>query len=195
MSFPKKFDSSREKELYKQSVKAGYFKPEYRPDAESFVIPVPPPNVTGVLHIGHGLFVTIQDAFARFRRMKGKAVLRAPGTDHAGISTQVQVEKKLKKENNQTRHELGRVDFLKKVRDFAGEHRGHILNAFKSLGASMDRDREQFTLSEGMSRAVRKSFKNLHDQGKIYLGYRIANRCTRCQTVLSDAEVDMKPTK
>jgi len=87
------------------------------------------------------------------------------------------------------------VDFLKKVWDFAGEHRQIILNQFKLLGASMDRDREQFTLSEGMSRAVRKSFKNLHDQHKIYLGYRIANRCTRCQTVLSDAEVDMKPSK
>lgn len=202
MSFPKKFDPSREKELYHQSSLAWYFKPEYnmlhRPQtwdlAKPFVVPIPPPNVTWVLHIGHALFVTIQDAFCRYHRMTWKPVLRAPGTDHAGIATQVQVEKKLKKESHLTRHDLGRVEFLKKVRQFASEHRQTILDQFKLLWASLDRDREQFTLSEQLSRAVRKSFKNLHKNWKISLWYRIANRCKRCQTVLSDAEVDMNPT-
>lgn len=100
MSFPKRFDATREAKIYKESVDAGYFKPEYNQNKsdETFVVAIPPPNVTGVLHIGHGLFVTIQDAFCRFHRMKGKQVLWVPGTDHAGISTQVQVEKKLQKE-------------------------------------------------------------------------------------------------
>lgn len=197
MSFPKRFDTAREAKIYKQSVEAGYFKPEYNQNksTETFVVPIPPPNVTGVLHIGHGLFITIQDAFCRFHRMKGKQVLWVPGTDHAGISTQVQVEKKLQKEQGLSRHDIGRVDFLAKTREFASEHRQIILDQFKLLGASVDWDREQFTLSEGLSRAVRKSFRNMYDQGKIYLGYRISNWCSRCQTVLSDAEVDMIPSK
>lgn len=203
MSFPKKFDPIREQELYTQSLSAWYFKPEYnllnRQDIswytkKPFVIPIPPPNVTGILHIGHALFITIQDAFCRYHRMIGDPVLRAPGTDHAGISTQVQVEKKLKKEDNLTKHDIGRVEFIKKVRQFASEHRQIILDQFKLLGASLDREREQFTLSEQLSRAVRKSFKNLHKDWKISLWYRIANRCKRCQTVLSDAEVEMTPT-
>lgn len=197
MSFPKRFDTAREAKIYKQSVEAGYFKPEYNQNksTETFVVPIPPPNVTGVLHIGHGLFITIQDAFCRFHRMKGKQVLWVPGTDHAGISTQVQVEKKLQKEQGLSRHDIGRVNFLAKTREFASEHRQIILDQFKLLGASVDWDREQFTLSEGLSRAVRKSFRNMYDQGKIYLGYRISNWCSRCQTVLSDAEVDMIPSK
>lgn len=207
MSFPKRFDTSRESEIYQQSIDAGYFKPEYftevkkkrnekssKSASNTFVVPMPPPNVTGVLHTGHALGATIQDVFCRYHRMKGKQVLFIPGTDHAGISTQVQVEKKLKKEQDLTRHDLGRVDFLRKVREFATEHRQIILHQFKKLGASCDRDREQFTLSESLSRAVRKSFKNLYDEWKIYLGYRIANRCKRCQTVLSDAEVEMEQT-
>ncbi|HMY80374.1 MAG TPA: valine--tRNA ligase [Candidatus Absconditabacterales bacterium] len=194
MSFPSRFDPKREQAMYMQSVKAGHFKPEINADRsdKTFVVPVPPPNVTGVLHVGHALFVTLQDAFCRYHRMQGKQVLRVPGTDHAGISTQVQVEKKLKKEKDKTRHDIGRVDFLKQVWEFATYHRHGILDQFKLLGASMDRDREQFTLSESLSRAVRKSFKNLYDKGNITLGYRIANRCTRCQTVLSDAEVEME---
>lgn len=197
MSFPKRFDTSREADIYKQSIEAWYFKPEYNADKsqETFVLPVPPPNVTWVLHLGHALTVTIEDAFCRYHRMKGKQVLFLPGTDHAGISTQVQVEKKLKKEQDITRHDLGRVDFLKKVREFASEHRQIILNQFKKIWASVDWDREQFTLSEWLSRAVRKTFKSLYDQKKVYLGYRIANRCKRCQTVLSDAEVDMEVSK
>lgn len=231
MSFPKRFDTAREAEIYKQSVEAGYFKPEYMQKAENspkqpgwtkkgkkaqienlpagrqgwelfienwndtFVCPTPPPNVSGVLHIGHALGLSIQDAVCRYWRMKGKKVLWIPGTDHAGITTQVQVEKKLKKEQDLTRHDIGRVEFLKKMREFATQHRHIILDQFKKLGASLDWDREQFTLSERLSRAVRKSFKNLSDQGKIYQGYRIANRCSRCQTVLSDAEVELVPSK
>lgn len=177
MSFPKRFDTSRESEIYQQSIDAGYFKPEYftevkkkrnekssKSASNTFVVPMPPPNVTGVLHTGHALGATIQDVFCRYHRMKGKQVLFIPGTDHAGISTQVQVEKKLKKEQDLTRHDLGRVDFLRKVREFATEHRQIILHQFKKLGASCDRDREQFTLSESLSRAVRKSFKNLYDE-------------------------------
>ena len=165
MSFPKRFDNAREAKIYKQSVDAGYFKPEYNQNKskETFVVPIPPPNVTGVLHIGHGLFVTIQDAFCRYHRMKGKQVLWVPGTDHAGISTQVQVEKKLQKEQGLSRHDIGRTDFLAKTREFASEHRQIILDQFKLLGASVDWDREQFTLSEGLSRAVRKSFRNIYD--------------------------------
>lgn len=198
MVFPKRFDFSREQEIYKDSVKKGYFKPEInakKSKGETFVVPIPPPNVTGQLHIGHGLFATIQDSFCRYHRMKGKEVLWIPGTDHAGISTQVQVEKKLKKDSGQTRHDLGRVEFLKQVWDFASHYRQTILDQFALLGCSVDRDREHFTLSERLSRAVRKSFKNLYDQKKIYLGYRITNRCNRCQTVLSDAEIEMIPTK
>ncbi len=198
MTFPKRFDFSREQEIYKNSVKKGYFKPEinaHKSWGETFVVPIPPPNVTGQLHIGHGLMATIEDVVCRYQRMKGKEVLWIPGTDHAGISTQVQVEKKLKQESGQTRHDLGRVPFLNEVWDFASHYRQTILDQFKLLGCSVDWDREQFTLSERLSRAVRKSFKNLHNQGKIYLGYRITNWCNRCQTVLSDAEVEMTPSK
>lgn len=198
MTFAKRFDFSREKEIYADSVKKGYFKPEVnaaRSGGETFVVPIPPPNVTGQLHIGHWLMATVEDTICRYQRMKGKEVLWIPGTDHAGISTQVQVEKKLKMDSGQSRHDLWRVEFLKKVWDFADEHRQIILDQFKLIWCSVDWDREQFTLSERLSRAVRKSFKNLYDQKKLSLGYRITNRCSRCQTVLSDAEVDMLPSK
>lgn len=170
------------------------FKPAWKEGNPNYVIVIPPPNVTGVLHLGHSLMVALEDTIVRYHRMIGDDTLWVPGTDHAGIATQVQVEKKLKNENDQTKYDLGKVEFVKKVRSYAIEQRDGILSQFKKLGASVDRSRENFTLSEKLSRAVRKSFSTLYNTGKIYLGNRITNRCVRCQTVLSDSEVDMKPT-
>lgn len=194
MSFSKKFDPNIESQIYDMWLENNCFTPSNTSDKEPFTIVIPPPNVTWTLHLGHSLMVAIEDAFVRYHRMIWEDALWIPGTDHAGIATQVQVEKKLKNEHDLTKHDIGRVEFTKKTWDYAIQQRDGILNQFKKLGGSLDRSRENFTLSEKLSRAVRASFSNLYQDGKIYLGNRITNRCTRCQTVLSDAEVDMKPT-
>ena len=159
----------------------------------SFSIVIPPPNVTGVLHIGHALNNTLQDILVRYRRMQGANVLWVPGTDHAGIATQNVVERQLAAEGRD-RHQLGREQFIERVWQWKAESGGQIINQLKRLGCSCDWDRERFTMDEGLSRAVVKVFTTLYDQGLIYKGDYIINWCPRCQTALSDLEVEHEPT-
>ena len=194
MWFSKKFDPNIESQIYDMWLANNCFTPDNSSDRSPFTIVMPPPNLTWVLHLGHSLMVAVEDAFVRYHRMIWDNTLWIPWTDHAGIATQVQVEKKLKNENNLTKHDIGRVEFTNKTREYVIQQRDSILAQIRKLGSSVDRSRENFTLSEKLSRAVRASFSNLYNDWKIYLGNRITNRCTRCQTVLSDAEVDMKPT-
>jgi valyl-tRNA synthetase len=165
------------------------------PGQQSFCIVIPPPNVTGVLHMGHALTNTIQDTLVRWRRMSGDNTLWLPGTDHAGIATQTQVEKAIAKEGKGptgrplTRHDLGREKFLERTWKWKDEHAGEITNQLKRLGSSLDWKRERFTMDEGCSAAVREVFVRLYEEKLIYRGERIINWCCRCQTALSDLEV------
>ncbi len=159
----------------------------------SFSIVIPPPNVTGVLHIGHALNNTLQDILVRYRRMQGFNVLWVPGTDHAGIATQNVVERQLKAEGSD-RHQIGREQFIKRVWTWREESGGQIINQLKRLGCSCDWTRERFTMDEGLSKAVVKVFTTLYDQGLIYKGDYIINWCPRCHTALSDLEVEHEPT-
>ncbi len=167
---------------------AGYFAPRGPGDREPFVIVMPPPNVTGELHIGHAMFITIEDIMIRWHRMLGDPTLWLPGADHAGIAGQWVVEKELAREGL-TRHDLGREKFLERVWDFMNRYRGRIREQLKLLGASCDWSRFVFTMDPGPSRAVRKVFKHLHDKGLIYRGERLISWCPRCNTALSDLEV------
>lgn len=154
-----------------------------------YSIVIPPPNVTGVLHMGHALNITLQDILCRYRRLRGDSVLWMPGTDHAGIATQNVVEKKLA-EDGITRHQLGREKFIEAVWDWRRESGSAIINQLKRLGASCDWDRERFTMDKGLSMAVRKVFVQLYEEGLIYRGNYIINWCPRCHTALADLEVD-----
>ena len=167
---------------------AGYFKPNDREDRRPFVVMMPPPNVTGSLHIGHALFVTIEDIMIRWHRMLGDPTLWLPGADHAGIAGQWVVERELAAEEL-SRHDLGRAAFLERVWDFMTRYRGRIRDQLKILGASCDWTRFTFTMDPGPSRAVRKVFKRLYDKGLIYRGERLISWCPRCRTALSDLEV------
>ena len=178
-----------ESALYKKWLDAGYFKADPNSKKPPFAIVIPPPNVTGSLHIGHALDHTIQDLLIRMKRMKGFETLWLPGMDHAGIATQNVVEKKLA-ESKITRHDLGREEFIKKVWDWKAEYGGAILGQMKRLGDSVDWSRERFTMDDGLSRAVLTIFKRLYDAGLIYRAERIINWCPRCLTALSDIEVD-----
>jgi len=171
--------------------KAGYFTPESQgdPDAPSYTIVLPPPNVTGVLHIGHALNHTLSDILVRRRRMQGYRTLWLPGMDHAGIATQNVVERELAREGA-SRHDLGREAFIERVWQWKGEYGGRILSQMRRLGDSVDWSRERFTMDEGLSRAVQTIFKRLFDDGLIYRAERIINWCPRCLTALSDIEVD-----
>jgi valyl-tRNA synthetase len=159
----------------------------------AYSIVIPPPNVTGILHMGHVLNNTIQDILARKARMEGKEVLWLPGTDHAGIATQVMVEKKIRKEEKLTRHDLGREKFIERVWDWKEKHGGIIIDQLKKLGASCDWSRERFTMDPGFSRRVAETFIDLYQKGLIYRGKRMVNWCPVTQTALSDEEVNMKP--
>lgn len=159
---------------------------------ETYVCSYPPPNVTWVLHLWHALTTTMEDVIIRYHRMTGKSTLWLPGTDHAGIATQTKVEAKVKADEGKTRFDYGRVDFLEKVWDFALQNRSTIISQMKSMWSSLDWTRESFTLSEKLSRAVRKSFIELHRQGKIYQWHRVTNRDPVSQSVISDIEVIMK---
>jgi valyl-tRNA synthetase len=161
----------------------------------AFSIVIPPPNVTGMLHMGHVLNNTIQDILSRKARMDGKEVLWLPGTDHAGIATQVQVERALKKEERKTKYDLGREEFLKRVWAWKEKHGGIIINQLKKLGCSCDWTRERFTMDPEYSRCVQKVFVELYKKGLIYRGKRMVNWCPATQTALSDEEVEMKPQK
>ncbi|WP_339138027.1 MAG: valine--tRNA ligase [Candidatus Electrothrix sp. GW3-4] len=170
------------------------FSAEMTEGKDAFSIVIPPPNVTGVLHIGHALNNTLQDLLTRYHRMKGDNTLWVPGTDHAGIATQNVVERQLATEDK-TRHDLGRDDFIKRVWQWREEKGGTIINQLKRMGASCDWDRERFTMDEGLSQAVREVFVRLYDEGLIYKGDYIVNWCPRCHTALADDEVEHDPTK
>jgi valyl-tRNA synthetase len=176
---------------YEHWEKAGYFTPEAQenPDAPSYAIVLPPPNVTGILHIGHALNHTLSDILVRRRRMQGYRALWLPGMDHAGIATQNVVERELGKEGL-SRHDLGREAFVERVWQWKAEYGGRILSQMRRLGDSVDWSRERFTMDEGLSRAVQTIFKRLYDDGLIYRAERIINWCPRCLTALSDIEVD-----
>ncbi len=168
---------------------AGVFKPEINPDGEPFSIVIPPPNVTGVLHIGHALNMSIQDVIIRRKRMQGYAALWVPGSDHAGIATQNVVERDLAKEGL-TRHDLGRERFVEQVWTWKAKHGSRIKEQIRRLGFSTDWSRERFTLDDGLSDAVGHVFVELYNQGLIYRGERIINWCPRCHTALSEIEVE-----
>jgi len=170
------------------------FTPDPDGPGEPFSVVIPPPNVTGALHMGHALNETVQDMICRHRRQKGNKVLWLPGTDHAGIATQNVVERKLKAEGK-SRHDLGREKFLEEVWKWKEEYGGRITNQIRRLGSSVDWTRERFTMDEGLSRAVREVFVSLYEQGLIYRGEYIINWCTRCHTALADDEVEYAPHK
>ena len=183
-----------EDKWYKYWEKSGFFHSEVDPDRKPFTIVIPPPNVTGVLHMGHGLNNTIQDILIRWRRMQGYNTLWVPGTDHAGIATQNVVERQLAKEGK-TRHDVGREEFIELVWEWKKKYGSTIINQLKKLGASCDWQRERFTMDEGLSRAVREVFVRLYNEGLIYRGKYIINWCPRCQTALADEEVEHESEK
>ncbi len=168
---------------------SGYFKPDPGVDKPPFCIVIPPPNVTGSLHMGHALNATLQDILARWKRMSGYNVLWVPGTDHAGIATQNVVERELAREGL-NRYELGRDAFIERIWQWKAEYGGKIIHQLKKLGASCDWSRERFTLDEGLSRAVREVFVRLFEEGLVYRDNRLINWCPRCHTALSDLEVE-----
>ena len=180
-----------EDRLYKFWVDSGYFHAERDPDKKPFTIVMPPPNVTGQLHMGHAMDAAMQDVLIRFKRMQGYSALWIPGVDHAGIATQIRVEEELRKEGK-TRYDLGREKFLERVWAWKHQYGDRIVEQQKRLGASCDWDRARFTMDEGCSKAVREVFVNLYEQGLIYKGSRIINWCPHCVTALSDAEVEYK---
>ena len=180
---------STEEEIYKFWEDNQYFKADANSDKPPYTIVIPPPNVTGVLHMGHALDGTLQDILIRYHRMSGYEALWLPGTDHAGIATQNVIEKNLRQEGK-TRHDLGREKFLEKTWQWANEHKSAILNQFKRLGASFDRSRERFTFDKGCSDAVKEVFVKLYEKGLIYKGAYIVNWCPRCQSAISDVETE-----
>ncbi|HWA63916.1 MAG TPA: valine--tRNA ligase [Caulobacteraceae bacterium] len=189
----KTFDpKSAEPRLYARWEQSGRFAPTSDPDAEPFSIVIPPPNVTGSLHIGHALNNTLQDVLIRFERMRGKAALWLPGTDHAGIATQMVVERQLAAAGNQTRRDMGREDFVAKVWEWKAQSGGTIVRQLRRLGASCDWSRERFTLDEGLSAAVRKVFVRLYKEKLIYRDKRLVNWDPQFQTAISDLEVEQK---
>ncbi len=195
MEFPPKYNSKEaESKWYSFWEKEGFFTPKVDskvPRDKRYTIVIPPPNVTGILHMGHALNNTVQDILIRFERMRGKTTLWVPGVDHAGIATQNVVEKKLAK-LGKTRHALGREKFIEEVWKWKEEHGSTIVRQLRRLGASCDWTRERFTMDEGLSRAVREAFVLLYERGLIYQGDYIINWCPRCQTALSDEEAAHK---
>ncbi|MCK5060129.1 MAG: class I tRNA ligase family protein [Candidatus Pacebacteria bacterium] len=191
-----------EPKIYKRYEESGFFSPETcvkegitKPDAKPFTIMMPPPNVTGILHMGHGLMLTIEDILIRYKRMRGFRTLWLPGIDHAAIATQTKVEKDIQKTEKKTRHDLGREEFLKRIEKFADESHETIVSQIKTLGASCDWSREAYTLDEKRSLAVRTVFKKMYDDGLIYRGHRVVNWDPKGQTTVSDDEVSHEETK
>src|SRR6266576_6720181 len=197
IDIPKTYNPAEaEAEHYARWEARGCFAPEINkdPNAPIFTIVIPPPNVTGSLHLGHALQHTMMDVLTRHKRMLGYRTLWLPGMDHAGISTQLMVTRQLKREGL-TRHDLGREQFEARVWLWKQEHGGQILKQIRREGASVDWSRERFTMDEDLSRAVREAFVRLYDDGMIYRGNRIVNWCPNDQTVLSDLEVRREPQK
>ncbi len=189
---PKTYDPKAvESKIYDLWMKGGYFKGVIDNDKKPFSIVMPPPNVTGQLHMGHALDATLQDILTRYKRMQGYSALWLPGVDHAGISTQVKVEEVLRKEGK-TRYDLGRDKFLERVWAWKQKYGDRIVEQQKSMGVSCDWDRNRFTMDEVCARAVRETFCSLYEKGLIYKGRRIINWCPHCRTALSDAEVEYK---
>ena len=188
---PKVYDPRDvEPRIYDMWMEGGCFKAEPNPEKKPFSIVMPPPNVTGQLHMGHAMDATLQDILIRFKRMQGYEALWLPGTDHAGIATQIKVEENLRKEEGLTRYDLGREKFLERVWQWKEKYGNRIVEQQKKMGSSCDWDRSRFTMDEGCSRAVRETFCELYDKGLIYKGSRIINWCPHCLTALSDAEVE-----
>jgi len=183
--------STFESEIYKWWETSGCFKPPEKKvgEKDAYVIPMPPPNVTGRLHMGHAIFVALQDVLARFHRMRGRPVLWLPGTDHAGIATQLQVEKQLLAEGT-TREEVGREEFLRRVWEYKEEQGGHIQRQLRSLGASADWSRERFTMDSDLSESVIEAFVRLHEKGLVYRGEYMVNWAPMLKTAVSDLEVE-----
>ncbi|NLW73696.1 MAG: valine--tRNA ligase [Clostridiales bacterium] len=179
-----------EDRIYKNWEEKGYFTPSVDDGKPPFSIVIPPPNVTGQLHMGHAFDETLQDILIRYKRMQGYSALWLPGTDHAGIATQIKVEEHLRKNEGLSRYDLGREKFLERVWEWKNLYGNRIINQLKKLGSSCDWTRERFTMDEGLSRAVREVFVSLYEKGLIYHGYRIINWCPDCKTALSDAEVE-----
>ena len=189
---PTKYNAQEtEEKIYKFWEDGEYFKADAHSKKPPYSIVMPPPNVTGVLHMGHALDGTLQDILIRYHRMSGYEALWIPGTDHAGIATQAVVEKQLRKEGK-TRFDLGREKFVERTWEWANEHKSAILNQFKRLGASFDRTRERFTFDKGCSDAVKEVFVTLYNKGLIYKGAYIVNWCPRCQSAISDIETEYK---
>ena len=188
---PKVYDPRDvESRIYKLWMDGNCFKAEPNPDKKPFSIVMPPPNVTGQLHMGHALDCTLQDILTRFKRMQGYEALWLPGSDHAGIATQIKVEEELRKNEGLTRYDLGREKFLERVWAWKEKYGSRIVEQQKKMGASCDWSRDRFTMDEGCSRAVRETFCELYEKGLIYKGSRIINWCPHCLTALSDAEVE-----
>ena len=188
---PKVYEPQQvENRIYKMWEEGGYFKPQGNADAKPFTIVMPPPNVTGQLHMGHAMDATLQDTLIRFKRMQGYDALWVPGVDHAGIATQIKVEEELRNKEGLTRYDLGREKFLERVWDWKHKYGNRIVEQQKKLGASCDWDRAAFTMDETCSQAVREVFGSLYEKGLIYKGSRIINWCPNCVTALSDAEVE-----
>ena len=179
-----------EDRIYGFWVDNGYFKANVNKNKKPFTIVIPPPNVTGQLHMGHAFDETLQDILTRYKRMCGYETLWLPGTDHAGIATQIKVEEFLRKNEGITRYDLGREKFLERVWAWKDQYGNRIINQLKKLGSSCDWSRERFTMDEGCSKAVKEVFVNLYNKGLIYRGHRIINWCPHCKTALSDAEVE-----
>ena len=183
---PKDFESR----LYSEWVEKGYFKSSPNPNKKPFTIVLPPPNITGQLHMGHALDHTLQDILIRWKRMDGYETLWQPGTDHASIATEVKVVERIKEQEGKSKYDLGREEFLKRAMDWRNEFGRKIVDQMKQLGDSCDWDRERFTMDEGCNEAVTEFFVKLYEKGQIYRGNRIINWCPDCKTTLSDAEVE-----
>lgn len=183
---PKEFESR----LYDEWMEKGYFASKPNKDKKPFTIMMPPPNITGQLHMGHALDHTLQDVLIRWKRMQGCETLWLPGTDHASIATEVKVVERIKKEEGKSKYELGRDEFMKRAWAWKEEFGGKIENQLKKLGDSCDWDRQRFTMDQGCNDAVKEFFIKLYEEGHIYRGHRIINWCPNCKTTLSDAEVE-----
>src|SRR5438045_3768140 len=198
MELPKTYDPrASEESLYERWEKSGFFAPEINsdPQAESFSIVIPPPNVTGNLHMGHALQHTLMDVLTRWKRMLGYRTLFLVGVDHAGISTQLMVTRQLKKEEHKNPQDIGREAFTAKVWEWKNKYGGEITGQIRREGLSVDWTRERFTMEENLSRAVREVFVRLYEEGWIYRGTRIVNWCPKDKTVLSDLEVKEEKAK
>jgi len=191
IELPKVYEPQEaEARIYEKWEKAGCFKAERDPQRKPFTIVMPPPNVTGQLHMGHAMDCSLQDILIRFKRMQGYSALWVPGIDHAGIATQIKVEEELRTKEGLSRYDLGREKFLERVWDWKHKYGDRIVKQQKKMGVSCDWDRARFTMDEGCSKAVREAFCSMYEKGLIYKGSRIINWCPNCVTALSDAEVE-----